>query len=177
MDIDYDRNNDQLHRRYGQFCSNTQRRNRTLSVCIKHEASLVTYTSTFRLANSLQPGAIKKVNQTTMAFKQMENISFFLQFVEKFVPKTELFQTVDLFESQVSRFNMCELCHYFKDPNAVLLCLASLARKVLNQFLYSMLNCNNFSPNACSESQALVRKSRSAKNAIGRANSYAPAIR
>lgn len=50
-----------------------------------------------------------------MAFKQMENISFFLSFAEKHVAKSELFQTVDLFEGQ--------------DPNAVVVCLSSLARK------------------------------------------------
>ncbi|MFH4984177.1 hypothetical protein AB6A40_010886, partial [Gnathostoma spinigerum] len=67
------------------------------------------------LANALQPGSIKKVNTSAMAFKQMENVSFFLAFAEKHISKTELFQTVDLFEAQ--------------DPNAVLVCLASLARK------------------------------------------------
>lgn len=67
------------------------------------------------MANALEPGAVKKVNKGTMAFKQMENISFFLEFAGKYIPKTELFQTVDLYEGQ--------------DPNAVLICLASLARK------------------------------------------------
>ncbi len=50
-----------------------------------------------------------------MAFKQMENISFFLNFVQEYVPKNELFQTVDLYEGQ--------------DPNTVVVCLSSLARK------------------------------------------------
>ncbi|PAV83139.1 hypothetical protein WR25_23954 [Diploscapter pachys] len=68
-----------------------------------------------KLANSLEPGAIKKVNSSSMAFKQMENISFFLNWAGKSVVKTELFQTVDLFEGQ--------------DPNAVLVCLSALARK------------------------------------------------
>jgi len=69
------------------------------------------------LANSLQPGAIKKMNTTTLAFKQMENIQWFLDFVEKVagVPKHESFNTVDLYEAQ--------------DPNSVLVCLSSLARK------------------------------------------------
>jgi len=67
------------------------------------------------LANTLKPGAIKKINQTSMAFKQMENISFFLNFVQEYVPKNELFQTVDLYEGQ--------------DPNTVVVCLSSLARK------------------------------------------------
>ncbi|KAK6729839.1 hypothetical protein RB195_006724 [Necator americanus] len=68
-----------------------------------------------RLANSLQPGAVKKINSSAMAFKQMENIAFFLSFAEKHVAKPELFQTVDLYEAQ--------------DPNTVLVCLSSLARK------------------------------------------------
>jgi hypothetical protein len=69
------------------------------------------------LANSLQPGAIKKINATSMAFKQMENINNFLNFVETTagVPKHESFNTVDLYEGQ--------------DPNSVLVCLSSLARK------------------------------------------------
>jgi len=69
------------------------------------------------LANALQPGSIKKINTTTMAFKQMENINNFLSFVENVagVPKYESFNTVDLFEAQ--------------DPNSVLVCLSSLARK------------------------------------------------
>jgi len=68
-----------------------------------------------QLANALEPNAIKKVNTSALAFKKMENISFFLSFAEKHVNKTELFQTVDLFEGQ--------------DPNAVLVCLSALARK------------------------------------------------
>lgn len=50
-----------------------------------------------------------------MAFKKMENISFFLEFASKYIDKTELFQTIDLYEAQ--------------DPNAVLVCLSALARK------------------------------------------------
>jgi len=68
------------------------------------------------LANALKPGSISKITQTSMAFKQMENINHFLSFAgENGVPKNELFQTVDLFEKQ--------------DPNSVLICLFSLARK------------------------------------------------
>ncbi|CAD6198904.1 unnamed protein product [Caenorhabditis auriculariae] len=73
-----------------------------------------------KLANALKPGAVKKVNASKMAFKQMENISFFLHFAENYVSKTELFQTVDLYEGQ--------------DPNAVLVCLSSLARKSEKSF-------------------------------------------
>ncbi|KRY22324.1 Myophilin, partial [Trichinella patagoniensis] len=70
-----------------------------------------------RLANALQPGAIKKINDSKMAFKQMENINHFLNFAETVVgiPKTESFMTVDLYEAQ--------------DPNSVLICLSSVARK------------------------------------------------
>ncbi|TKR82338.1 hypothetical protein L596_016078 [Steinernema carpocapsae] len=68
-----------------------------------------------KLANSLSPGAVRKVNDSKMAFKQMENISFFLAFAMKHIDKSELFQTADLYEEQ--------------DPNAVLICLSALARK------------------------------------------------
>ncbi|KJH43921.1 hypothetical protein DICVIV_10057 [Dictyocaulus viviparus] len=68
-----------------------------------------------RLANSLQPGAVNKINKSAMAFKQMENIAFFLAFAQNHIAKSELFQTVDLYEAQ--------------DPNAVLVCLSSIARK------------------------------------------------
>uniref|UniRef100_A0A0N5BA75 Calponin-homology (CH) domain-containing protein n=1 Tax=Strongyloides papillosus TaxID=174720 RepID=A0A0N5BA75_STREA len=71
-------------------------------------------------ANSLKPGAIKKINNSAMAFKQMENISFFLSFAEEHVNKSELFQTVDLYESQ--------------DLNSVLVCLGALARKSEKHF-------------------------------------------
>ncbi|VDP09533.1 unnamed protein product [Soboliphyme baturini] len=70
-----------------------------------------------KLANALEPSAIRKINQTTMAFKQMENINNFLTFAEAKVgvPKNELFMTVDLYEAQ--------------DPNSVVICLSSVARK------------------------------------------------
>ncbi|CAI4229901.1 unnamed protein product [Auanema sp. JU1783] len=68
-----------------------------------------------RLANALEASSVKKINSSAMAFKQMENISFFLAFAERHISKTELFQTVDLYERQ--------------DPNAVLICLSALARK------------------------------------------------
>jgi hypothetical protein len=59
-----------------------------------------------------------KIKTTTMkmAFKQMENISKFLEAIEKFgVSKTDLFQTVDLYEKQ----NMWQ----------VVLCIHALGRK------------------------------------------------
>jgi len=69
-----------------------------------------------RLINSIQPNTIRKVNTSTMAFKCMENIQFFLDAAEKFgVARSELFQTVDLWEQQ--------------NLNSVQVCLQSLARK------------------------------------------------
>lgn len=71
-----------------------------------------------RLINVLQPGSIpeKKINNTTMAFKCMENINLFLGEVKKLgVPAEETFQTVDLWENQ--------------NLTSVLICLQSLARK------------------------------------------------
>jgi len=41
---------------------------------------------------------VKKINESKLAFKEMENISFFLDFANKHISKTELFQTVDLYE-------------------------------------------------------------------------------
>ena len=53
------------------------------------------------LINKLQPGSVKKVNQTKMAFKQMENIGNFLAACEAYgVSKLDLFQTVDLYEAE-----------------------------------------------------------------------------
>jgi len=53
------------------------------------------------LINAIQPGSVKKINESKMAFKQMENIGNFLTGCEKYgVNKADLFQTVDLFEGQ-----------------------------------------------------------------------------
>uniref|UniRef100_A0A1B6CS28 Transgelin n=1 Tax=Clastoptera arizonana TaxID=38151 RepID=A0A1B6CS28_9HEMI len=69
-----------------------------------------------RLINVLKPGAIKKINQTTMAFKCMENIDAFLKNAKELgVPTQETFQTVDLWERQ--------------NLNSVVICLQSLGRK------------------------------------------------
>lgn len=44
---------------------------------------------------------IKTIKSSGMAFKQMEQISMFLNAAEKYgVTKTDMFQTVDLFESK-----------------------------------------------------------------------------
>lgn len=70
-----------------------------------------------KLANALQPGAIKKINESKMAFKCMENISAFLECAKNFgVPTQETFQSVDLWERQ--------------NLNSVVICLQSLGRKV-----------------------------------------------
>jgi len=69
------------------------------------------------LANALKPGTVPKINQGQMPFKLMENINFFLLFVDKDagIPKTESFMTTDLWDGQ--------------DPNSVLICLSALARR------------------------------------------------
>ena len=56
---------------------------------------------TDRLADVITgPGKVK-FNKTKLAFKQMENINNFLIACEKYgVAKTDLFQTVDLYENQ-----------------------------------------------------------------------------
>jgi len=54
-----------------------------------------------QLINALKAGSVKKINQSKMAFKQMENIGFFLEACEAYgVNKTDSFQTVDLYEAQ-----------------------------------------------------------------------------
>lgn len=51
------------------------------------------------LANAL--GGKYKKNSSKMAFKMMENIGFFLAFCDTLgVPKSDIFQTVDLYENQ-----------------------------------------------------------------------------
>lgn len=70
-----------------------------------------------KLANALQAGSVKKVNESKMAFKCMENISAFLECAKAFgVPVQETFQSVDLWERQ--------------NLNSVVICLQSLGRKV-----------------------------------------------
>lgn len=55
-----------------------------------------------RLINGIKPGAVKRINEnSTMAFKIMENISAFLEAIKAYgVPTSDLFQTVDLFEKK-----------------------------------------------------------------------------
>ena len=73
------------------------------------------------MINHLQPGSIKKINESQMAFKCMENIDAFLKMARQFgVPAQETFQTVDLWERQ--------------NLNSVVICLQSLGRKVDRSF-------------------------------------------
>mmetsp|Transcript_6279 Transcript_6279/g.17601 ORF Transcript_6279/g.17601 Transcript_6279/m.17601 type:complete len:463 (-) Transcript_6279:376-1764(-) len=54
-----------------------------------------------RLINVLKPGAVPKITTTKMPFKQMENISAYLQASSALgVPAFESFQTVDLYENK-----------------------------------------------------------------------------
>lgn len=61
----------------------------------------------YRLINKLQPGSVTKINTGKMAFKLMENISNFLEASTRYgVAKTDLFQTVDLYEAE----NIPQVC-------------------------------------------------------------------
>ncbi|XP_056637601.1 myophilin isoform X2 [Diorhabda sublineata] len=69
-----------------------------------------------KLVNNIQPGIVKKINTSTMAFKCMENINAFLEAAKQLgVPPQETFQTVDLWERQ--------------NLNSVVICIQSLGRK------------------------------------------------
>jgi len=69
-----------------------------------------------KLANAINAGTIPKIAESSMAFKQMENISAFVVACrDRFgVPVMDLFMTVDLFEE--------------KNLTQVLQCLATLQR-------------------------------------------------
>lgn len=58
----------------------------------------------FSFANALRSGSVPRINANSkLAFKQMENIGFFLKFLEDHceMSKHELFQTPDLYDAQV----------------------------------------------------------------------------
>jgi len=51
------------------------------------------------LVNVIEPGSVRKINASKMAFKQMENVGNFLTACENLgMKKLDLFQTVDLYE-------------------------------------------------------------------------------
>jgi len=78
-----------------------------------------------KLVNVIKPGSVKKINESKMAFKCMENINAFLEAAKAFgVPVQETFQTVDLWERQ--------------NLNSVVTCLQSLGRKGQNFGLSSI---------------------------------------
>lgn len=52
-----------------------------------------------KLVNAIQPGSVKKINESKLAFKQMENIGNFLNACEELkIKKIDMFQTADLYE-------------------------------------------------------------------------------
>lgn len=53
------------------------------------------------LINIIQPGSVRKINESKMAFKMMENIGNFLSACEAYgLTKADIFQTVDLYEGE-----------------------------------------------------------------------------
>ncbi|XP_006815489.1 myophilin-like isoform X2 [Saccoglossus kowalevskii] len=63
-----------------------------------------------KLANTLVPGSVKKVNTNkTQSFKLRENIENFQKMAKNYgVPETDVFQVVDLFEkSNISQVTQC----------------------------------------------------------------------
>lgn len=56
---------------------------------------------------------VKTIKSSGMAFKQMEQIAVFLKCAENYgVIKTDMFQTVDLFEGKSSHFSRLLLCRF-----------------------------------------------------------------
>ena len=55
-----------------------------------------------RLVNAIRPNSVSKIETSSLAFKQMENVSRFLQSCRAFgVHECDVFETVDLFEEKV----------------------------------------------------------------------------
>lgn len=53
------------------------------------------------LANAIKPGIVKKVNASSMPFKQMENITYFMNAARELgVPESGMFGTPDLYEEK-----------------------------------------------------------------------------
>lgn len=54
-----------------------------------------------KLANAVRPGIVKKVNTSQMPFKQMENITYFMNAARELgVPESAIFSTPDLYEEK-----------------------------------------------------------------------------
>ena len=54
-----------------------------------------------KLINTLRPGSVRKINDSKMAFKKMENIGNFLEAAGQYgLAKSDSFQTVDLYEAE-----------------------------------------------------------------------------
>lgn len=108
-----------------------------------------------RLINSIKANTIKGFKSSKIAFKQMENISLFLQACRQFgVLEFDLFETVDLFEE--------------KDIGIVVRCLHALGRAVQKNFpefkgpklgvKESCSNLREFSQKQLMEAQSAVAK-------------------
>merc|ERR1711981_29051 len=70
-----------------------------------------------KLINTLKPGAVKKVNKPGMPFKEMENITFFLEAAVAFgLRANNTFRTPDLYEKRVSY------------PKAIIDCILAVKR-------------------------------------------------
>lgn len=79
------------------------------------------------LINEIKPGSVRRVNNSKMPFKQMENTSNFLKACRTIgVPEYSLFETVDLFE--------------LKDLGLVVKCLVSLVSRSDNMVSYKLLS-------------------------------------
>ena len=63
------------------------------------------------LVNAVEPGTIKKVSDSKLAFKQMENISNFIKAcIELGVEDRNCFETLDLYEEQ-------DICLLYTSPS------------------------------------------------------------
>ncbi|KAK6168412.1 hypothetical protein SNE40_020951 [Patella caerulea] len=64
------------------------------------------------LMNAIQPNSIKRINTSSMPFKQMENINNFLSAIENYgVKKLDCFQTNDLYEKNQNMTQVVNTLH------------------------------------------------------------------